>query len=604
MYRFFVITLLLLGMLQATELENALQKAQASDLAQSRYWHLLLHMPDSVSEVDDPAFFLAADGKADAEAELNATLKALYDETRFDDNATGCHFPARRYWLKETLRLQALPALQCRSYDALVAKMDPQSVTLVFSSAHINSPASMFGHTFLRIDSSYASKMLSYAINYAAGADPDKENGIVFAFKGLVGGYPGFYSLLPYYEKLKEYRDTEQRDVWEYDLDFTHDEVMAMIRHIWELSNIYNWYYFFDENCSYNMLWLMEIARPGIDLRGHFIYQVIPMETVYAAEAEALVSEKHYRPSKRTLLLAYERVLDEGGKQDALALADGRLEPRQLLEARRRSVQMQRYTLEAASELAEYRLMKAEIDKATYTERFHAILSARAKLGKGEKLPVEQPADPDRGHRAARVLIGTGWQNGGPKQVIGIRPAYHDLADSDTGFLEGTQIEFLNLSVRYDSAGAAVEKATIVSIASIAPQSAFFKPVSWRMHAGWDQEFYTWNTVYSMGAEGGISFGNKRVYGYALAASELFVTDRAYAAVKPLLGALFEVGGGCKLGVEGGYRIYSDGVRQWTAKAVHTSRISQNNALMLSYGYTDKKGGPRREFLVSFAHYF
>jgi hypothetical protein len=71
--------------------------------------------------------------------------------------------------------------------------MDPQSVTLVFSSAHINSPASMFGYTFLRIDSSYESKMLSYAVNYAAGADPDKENGMVFAVKGLLWAVtPGF----------------------------------------------------------------------------------------------------------------------------------------------------------------------------------------------------------------------------------------------------------------------------------------------------------------------------------------------------------------------------------------------------------------------------
>ena len=40
-------------------MENALRKAEQIQLAQSRYWHLLLHMPGQVSEIDDPAFFLA-----------------------------------------------------------------------------------------------------------------------------------------------------------------------------------------------------------------------------------------------------------------------------------------------------------------------------------------------------------------------------------------------------------------------------------------------------------------------------------------------------------------------------------------------------------------
>ncbi|WP_345987647.1 DUF4105 domain-containing protein [Sulfurimonas sp. HSL1-2] len=604
MYRFLIMLMILASVVQANVVENALDKAADLALAESRYWHLLLHMPKDVSEVDDPAFFLAPDGRENAGAELNATITALYGETRFDDNATGCRFPARRAWLQERLGLEGLPALQCTAYETLVRKMDPQSVTLVFSSAHINSPASMFGHTFLRIDSSYESKMLSYAVNYAAGADPDKENGIVFAIKGLFGGYPGFYSLLPYYEKLKEYRDTEQRDVWEYDLDLNHDEVMAMIRHIWELKGVYNWYYFFDENCSYNMLWLMEIARPDVDVRGHFIYHIIPMETVHATEEEGLVHAKHYRPSKRTLLLAYERVLDKRGETEALALADGVLEPREVLDDPVRDAQMKRYTLEAASELAEYRLMKGKVDKAAYSERFHKILSARAALGKGETLPVTRPRNPDEGHRATRALAATGWRDGNPYQRIGIRPAYHDLSDSDVGFMPGTQIEFLDLEARYDRDGAAVEKATIVSITSIAPQSAFFSPFSWRMRAGWDQSFLSRDAVFGTTVGAGFAAGGRWGYGYLLAEPEIFITDKGYGAFNTTAGVLFETGGGSKLAGEGGYRFYADGMRQWTGRVEHTSRISQNNALKLFFDYTEKTDGPQRSFSAAFVHYY
>jgi hypothetical protein len=227
-------------------------------------------MNDGESEIDDASFFLSSEGKSNASSELNATIELLLNETVFDDNATACRFPARKAWLQEQLKIDAFVKTECKAFSTLVKKVDPKSATLVFPSAHINSPASMFGHTFLRIDSSYDSKLLSHAINYAATADQGSENGVVFAIKGLFGGYSGAYSLLPYYEKLKEYRDTEQRDIWEYELNLSEAEVKRMLLHIWELGNSFSWYYFFDENCSYNMLWLIEVARPTVYLREKF----------------------------------------------------------------------------------------------------------------------------------------------------------------------------------------------------------------------------------------------------------------------------------------------------------------------------------------------
>ena len=74
---------------------------------------------------------------------------------------------------------------------------------MVFASAHMSAPASMFGHTFLRVDSAYESPLLSYAVNYAATINRS-DGGIAYAFKGIFGFYPGYYSILPYYEKVRE----------------------------------------------------------------------------------------------------------------------------------------------------------------------------------------------------------------------------------------------------------------------------------------------------------------------------------------------------------------------------------------------------------------
>jgi len=128
-------------------------KAKELHLADDRYWHLLLHMVNGVSEIDDPRFVFAKNCNENAQAELDATLDAFFHETRFDDNASACLFPARKAWLKEKLSITDFPDVECRGYDDTIEKLSPTSATLVFPSAHINSPASMFGHTFLRINS-------------------------------------------------------------------------------------------------------------------------------------------------------------------------------------------------------------------------------------------------------------------------------------------------------------------------------------------------------------------------------------------------------------------------------------------------------------------
>jgi hypothetical protein len=73
----------------------------------------------------------------------------------------------------------------------------------------------------------------------------------LYAIKGLFGFYRGYYSILPYYAKIQEYRDVSDRDIWEYPLNLEYEEVIKLLMHIYELNAIYSDYYFFDENCSY-----------------------------------------------------------------------------------------------------------------------------------------------------------------------------------------------------------------------------------------------------------------------------------------------------------------------------------------------------------------
>ncbi|MDO9080800.1 MAG: DUF4105 domain-containing protein, partial [Desulfuromonadales bacterium] len=229
-----------------------------------RTWQVLMHYRQQgdrfTSLIDDPKFFLAPQGKTDPQAELNASLEALLFPVKIDDEHFRCRFPARTEWLISVLDLNelALPQPHCRKLNETLTSVDPRSVVLVFPAAHNNGPASMFGHTLLRVGSSYKSPLLSAAVNYAAN-DTDS-NGLLYAFKGIFGFYPGYFALLPYYEKLNDYSGVEHRDIWEYTLNLNPEESRRLMLHTWELQSISSDYYFFDENCSFMLLFLLEAA--------------------------------------------------------------------------------------------------------------------------------------------------------------------------------------------------------------------------------------------------------------------------------------------------------------------------------------------------------
>lgn len=53
------------------------------------------------------------------------------------------------------------------------------------------------------------------------------------------------------------------RDIWEYDLAFSQEEMDRMLLHVWELF-FTNFDYYIKENFSYHLLSLIEAAKPDV----------------------------------------------------------------------------------------------------------------------------------------------------------------------------------------------------------------------------------------------------------------------------------------------------------------------------------------------------
>ena len=213
----------------------------ATELHLDPAWLTLIHyQPDRfgsgyTSQADDPAFFLSENGKHSPRAELKATLDAIQIDGEGDDHAL-CRFPARATWLSQQLDL-SLPEIECPGFQEWSETLNTETVTLVFAASYLNSPSSMFGHTFLRLDppqdDDETNLLLANTISYAADAAAH-DSELLFAYKGIFGGYPGITTVQPYYEKIRLYSDIEHRDLWEYKLNLTQDEVDLMIAHAWD----------------------------------------------------------------------------------------------------------------------------------------------------------------------------------------------------------------------------------------------------------------------------------------------------------------------------------------------------------------------------------
>ena len=484
------------------------------------------------SQADDPDFFLSNNGKHSPRAELAATLSAIQEPGKGDQHAQ-CRFPARSAWLEERLKL-TLPAVDCPAYEEWTETLNTETVTLVFAASYLNSPSSMFGHTFLRLDPPQEDEetnlLLANTISYAADAAAH-DSEILFAYKGIFGGYPGITTVQPYYEKIRLYSDIEHRDLWEYKLNLTQQEVGLLIAHAWEIRDHNFDYYFFDENCAYRLLALIDVARPGTNLLDEVSTHAIPSDTVRWVVDKDLVSEVYYRPSAATSVAYSLATLPDSQQTLAAAIANGYVaadaEAVIALTPEERA-----HVLDATYDYVRYQSEAEGWPREIAAPLSHDLLKERSKID--EAAPPNPPPEPairdDQGHDTFRVSLSAGQMAHREFTELTLRPAYHDILDPPAGYRAGAQLQFLRLDARYytDNDELQLEQLTGVEIRSLSPRDQFFSPLSWQVGFGGRRTDTGSKRVLSPYLEGGAGgswlFG-PRIQAFAIATADLEIDD-------------------------------------------------------------------------------
>lgn len=474
-----------------------IKEAKRLKLWEDPYWLKLLYYYKDVfgsykSQNIKSDFFISDYGRYSPEEELYAHIKGF-----FIPSASGewyeCKFPLRYRWLRKKLNVDETIVDNKRCYDFEEWKtiLNPSTVSIVFASGYLSNPATLYGHTFLILKSTdnALTPVLDYTVNYAAITDDDK--GLGYAIKGLFGKYPGSFSTMPYYMKIQEYQNMESRDLWEYPLKLSEEEIEVLLEHLWELGKAEFRYYFFNRNCSWQLLPLFEIVRPNEKLVSRYDVWNIPSDTLkLIVERFGSKDTYIYRPSLYSSLKNKLANLSDEEKgyffkisSDTSALNNLALPDSSKLKV-----------LDSLSDYLSFLHYCGKITQKEMDERINPVLYElnRIKTDDVKSLYrdiIKKPAAPLQSRNS--MLLSYSYENykGYILDNITFRPVLGDLSDFNEGYTEDAVLEMGRIKIGYvrDLSKLYLRDFTLVRVLSLNPVDKWFKKTSWGISFGYSE---------------------------------------------------------------------------------------------------------------------
>lgn len=471
-YLFF--SILRINILHAQETESDL-----ISFSNGKIWTKYLHLnSNNISKIkSDSNFFFAKDGFKNPLSELKNSIDTFRHPEPFLQKNLGhpeCLFPARLKILKKYFKISP-KTVNCPAYDNWVKATKTKDVQIIFASQFVNNPASVMGHTFIKFKNNDSSDYLNLYLGYAAEV-PDNTNALKYFYKGLSGGFQGVFNDGPYYQKVYEYNDIEQRDIWEYTLKLTNEQKNYLSDHIWELRNTAKFdYYFFNRNCSYMLLEILNTVIIDKNLIPNDTF-IIPHETLKLLNRMNLLDDEKYLPSIRSNLVHKYEQLNSSEQQDTIKIISSKHlngnENSRILDT-----------------LIDYNLISFQKNKkinANFkdTDFSQQTLILRSKINKPEdfRSNVSIPPSPLKAHPPHQFSISVGRQNNGKTfYSLILNPGIHQVMDKSDGFVANSNFNFLSPEFRYreDQKKPYLSSFKLIEFSSLNPYTSIDPKFSW-----------------------------------------------------------------------------------------------------------------------------
>lgn len=309
-------------------------------LSQHPTWLKLLYFnrAQQRSEVTSADYFLSPQGRTHPLAELKATLSA-YDAPFGDapNQHARCRFPARYYWLSRQVDLNDYHMIdaRCTQLQTSFDKNRIDSLSVMFVTGYLGNPASSFGHSFIKLNQQTELEnggLFDLAISYGADV-PENENVFLYMYRGLFGQYQARFTDKYFYTQDLVYSSNEFRDIWEYRLKLSDEQVTLFRLHLWEILGQTFQYYFLDQNCGYEVSRMLEVVMDEKLVADSNVW-FAPIETFHTLAqqdephpvAARLIDEVVFHPSERKKIYRKYQTLSRHNQQVARALIQSELD--------------------------------------------------------------------------------------------------------------------------------------------------------------------------------------------------------------------------------------------------------------------------------------
>ena len=430
--------------------QGAIQEYDLARISALSTWRLLIHHEQGLllsgSSVTSPSFFLSPNGNDDPEQELKATIQAFTETPSMQ-----CRFPARKIWLTSVMSDMSFPKVNCPEYQQYIDAFRTDSISVVYASGYLGNPASMYGHVLLKFNAGGRTELLDNTYSYGAMV-PDSENKLVYIYKGISGGYQGHFANQKYHHQNLVYNEAELRDLWEYQLALPQEKIDFLLAHLWELENTSMTYYFFKQNCAYQLAKLLELVVDTPLLAPKKIW-VMPYDLVMMLnrpEAQSFVNRVIYHESRQEKLYNRFSQLNSDEKNSVESIIELSVDEtltviRSLEEEEAKRVIDTMYDYYAFLEVKHDGLSETEVVKR------EKLIAERFNLPAGQtrwKQPNKQP--PHKGQNTAMLQLSPLYNEAFGEGVnLRFRANYYDLLNINAARIPFSELTTFDLNLLY-----------------------------------------------------------------------------------------------------------------------------------------------------------
>lgn len=500
-------------------------------VASSDQWAALLHLKNGSPIITDPQFILSIDNFS-PELELFKTIEFI-KKNKSEESQKVCRFIARAEFIRQHLGESVrIDENKCRDYNEFLSKAPASKISIIYASENLTQASSMLGHSMLSISGETDSGQVEHGISFFTELDTINLASILW--DTLYIGKKGFFVVEPLSKSLNYYLRTEQRNIWQYELDLTNNEKSLLHKHLWELRNLDIDYFFHSHNCATFSFDILSVAKPN--LLPHRQSWVTPLDVVKSAEKSQLIKSTQVYPSSKWKIRMLTDFLpdDQLLRIEELVLNDVPLGFDSIL-SKEITKTYNLYNLEVGTInekqwASNNKVWSLESDKNYSLEMSHY------------KSPTSSPGDAAY-HFSLESSKNKRWL------LAGWLPTSHSLEDENKQFFGETELKLSEVVIKasLDDSSISLYRWPIYSAVSLTPRNRFTGGLSGRFGFGFDQFYHdgyeTELAAYITGALGLTHRISKDISIYYLGnIGQVANANKSYAYISPEFGVyIYEV---------------------------------------------------------------